>query len=210
MTRVPKPDAVHGAMGLAVAAGVAFLAVTAAVAAGLTRASDRALLEGAQQFAWPLFDVVSSVLSAVGGVVITGLAALGLTIWGVRRYGVAGVTPLALIVVATGIEYVLKRVIGHPAPPADLLRDFHWLAVGDSGPSGNAFPSGHLSRTTLLAFLAGARWSSLRWPAGVLVALMAVSRVYSASHWTSDVVGGICLGLALFGVALFIERRAAR
>jgi membrane-associated phospholipid phosphatase len=44
----------------------------------------------------------------------------------------------------------------------------------------------------------------------VIVLLMAVSRVYSGSHWTSDVVGGLCLGLALGFVAVAIQRGAAR
>ena len=193
-------------MRLAIAATVGFTLITGAVVTRATRTVDRAILDEAQRFASAPLDLISSSLSAVGGIAVTSVVAVLLAAAFARRQGLLAATPL-LMFPGVGIEFVLKRFVDHPAPPIALLRDAHWLAIGGFGEGGNAFPSGHLSRTAFLAFLVAARWPVLRWPAGGLIALMAMSRVYSASHWASDVVGGIFLGVALAGVAVAFENR---
>jgi len=50
----------------------------------------------------------------------------------------------------------------------------------------------------------------MRWAAVALLPLMAFTRVYSASHWASDVIGGVCLGAALAGLAGWLEARGHR
>jgi len=192
---------------LTLAATTGFLLSALAVAMGITRSADRAILDALQPLASPPVDFVSSLLSAVGGVVVTSGAALLLTAVLLRRRDPWALVPL-LLFVGVGIEIVLKRVIDHPAPPAELLRDAHWLAVGGSDGGGNAFPSGHVSRTTFLALLVAGRWPWARWAAAILVAAMAFTRVYSASHWLSDVVGGLCLGAALAGLAAWVATRS--
>jgi len=45
---------------------------------------------------------------------------------------------------------------------------------------------------------------ALRWPAGisaVIVVVMALTRIYLADHWPSDVVGGWLLGYGIAAVA---------
>lgn len=197
-------------MKLAGLAGTAFVAITVAVAVGLVRDLDASLLSVAQQAAWSPLEVLSSALSALGGVIVTGLATVAIATWGSRRYGVAALAPVAALVAAIAIEYMLKRLIAQPAPPLELLRDFHWLAIGDPSVDGNAYPSGHLSRTTVVAIVTSSTWPALRWPAAILVLLMAVSRVWSASHWTSDVIGGLCLGAALGALAVAVQLGARR
>jgi len=196
----------HRPLLLTAGAGAGLVVLSLLVAARATRTTDRAILDASQLFASPPLDLISSLLSAAGGILVTSALALGLTVLFVKRQGVRAATPL-LMFAGVGIEFVLKRLIDHPGPPLDLLRDAHWLAIGGLGDGGNAFPSGHLSRTTFLSLLAVRRWPTLKWPAAVLIAVMAASRVYSASHWASDVIGGVLLGLALAGVAAAFDGR---
>jgi undecaprenyl-diphosphatase len=191
------------------AATAGLLLVALAVAARATRTADRAILDASQQFASLPLDFLSSLLSAVGGLVVTSAVALALAGLFFKRQGVLAATPL-LMFAGVGVEFVLKRLIDHPAPPLELLRDAHWLAIGGLGDGGNAFPSGHLSRTTFLSLVVASRWPKLRWPAVALTALMGASRIYSGSHWASDVVGGVFLGVALAGVASAIDAQRRR
>ena len=127
-----------------------------------------------------------------------------------RHDGIAGAMPLAIaIVVAVGLA--TQRVVSQPGPPIETLRDFHWLALssGDSL-SSQAFPSGHVARTTFLAFLVACRHRSSAPVMAALVVAMGVSRVYVGSHWPSDVLGGLFLGAAigLVGVAILASNQA--
>ena len=197
-------------MRTAIVASAAFTSCALLVAFGVLRSADRAILDGLRPLANPVLDLVSSLFSAVGGLAVTTAAALVMTLLlfclGGRLLAAA---PL-LMFVGVAVESVLKKVIEQPPPPPELLRDAHWLAIGAIGEGGNAFPSGHLTRTTFLALVAASRWPWARWLAAVLVPLMAFTRIYSASHWASDVIGGLCLGTALAGVAAWLAARERR
>jgi len=101
-------------------------------------------------------------------------------------------------------------------PNKRYSRPFLWLATGTVGISlaavmarhlivhfsdqiheliglypANGFPSGHTVRTTLLAGTVFRRLPSL---AAVIIVGMMASLVYLGVHWTSEVLGGFCLG----------------
>jgi undecaprenyl-diphosphatase len=125
------------------------------------------------------------------------------------RDGGRGATPLALgLVIALGI--LTQRLVPQPGPPIETLRDFHWLALssGDSL-SSQAFPSGHVARTTFLAFLLAGRHLSTAPLMAALVSAMALSRVYIGSHWASDVVGGLFLGASISLLCISVGAWAA-
>ncbi|SBT52608.1 phosphatase PAP2 family protein [Micromonospora narathiwatensis] len=114
--------------------------------------------------------------------------ARGLASWVVTTMTVGGLLGVAL-----------KLLVGRPRP--ELL---HPVARA----SGLSFPSGHALNATLaagvmlLVFLPFTRdRRPLRWAlwtgAGLVAVVTGVSRIALGVHWTSDVVGGWLLGLAL-------------
>ena len=179
-------------------ATLAFVALAAAVAAGLTRSTDAAALDALQRAADPLLDVAGSILTLLGRFEVTAAVALLLAAVAARRGGVMGAAPLLLFVTVI-VELALKSIVPQPEPPQTLSRDLDLLA-GPSVDTPFAFPSGHELRTTFLATLATPSGAAWRVAAVAFVIAMGVTRIYLAQHWASDVAGGLLLGLA-FGLA---------
>ena len=140
------------------------------------------------------------------------LAALGLVIWLVRR----GAKPLAwwvaLTMAAGGLlNALLKLLIGRDRP--EFLEPVSH-AVGYAFPSGHALNNALGATVFLLVLLPVVRARRTLWAAAVLIPLVtAVSRVALGVHWTSDVVAGLLLGVAVAAITaaafLAINRRPA-
>lgn len=135
-------------------------------------------------------------MSLAGQAELTGSIALGVALARLRHRRRDWAVPLAIAAVVL-IESVLKTVVPQPPPPADRARSVALLPFLEV-PFGNSFPSGHVARSAFLLV-------ALRAPVLLTVvglAAMAVTRVYLADHWPSDVVGGLLLGA---GVAWLIR-----
>ncbi|UWG48922.1 Membrane-associated phospholipid phosphatase [Halanaeroarchaeum sp. HSR-CO] len=135
-------------------------------------------------------------------VVVTGLgdpvfvAVLAVAVyWLGPQYGLldrrAGATVLATTFFALALTLFLKYGFAMPRPPADVM-----LIPED----GMGFPSGHATGATatyaaLAVYLK--RWSRTNryGLAGVLVVVVALSRVFLGVHYFVDVVAGIVVGL---------------
>lgn len=102
---------------------------------------------------------------------------------------------VAVILVASGLEGLGKAVIGRPRP----------------GTLGPGFPSGHTAAAaafyTMACYLAGGVLKGRRAKrilyavAGILIALVGLSRMALHAHWPLDVLGGAALGIAVLGGA---------
>jgi len=106
------------------------------------------------------------------------------------------------LLAATALAFTLKHLIPHLGPPAALQR--HILRMGVGVPQPFSFPSGH---TTRAVFLGGTLLRRSPAWAALLVAAMMAALVYLGDHWTSDVLGGLCLGGACVAIAQsFLDR----
>jgi undecaprenyl-diphosphatase len=112
------------------------------------------------------------------------------------RHDVYGVAALWIALGGSMVLYqAFKAITGRARPPAAQML---------TQASGYAYPSGHATQAItvwgLLAALAAAdpRWRARRVPifvvAGIVVALVGVSRVYLGVHWLTDVIAGYALG----------------
>jgi undecaprenyl-diphosphatase len=173
---------------------LAFAAVAVLVGVGATDGIDDRVSRLAQAIAWYPLDLAASVFNIVGQMEVTGLVALILSFLWWRRDGARGLVPL-LLFAGVAIEAVMKHLVPHPGPPAELSRSISLLPFVHSS-SPYSFPSGHVLRVTFLAALMTDRWAF--W---TLAGLMAVTRVYLNEHWASDIGGGFLLGAALAGLA---------
>lgn len=148
-------------------------------------------VDGLTAFFWSITDLGDTItlliLSAGVGVV-----------WRWRRGDWTGMEALvgswggALVVYS-----VVKRIVGRARPPVEL-------ALGDA--PGWSFPSGHTTGSAavytalVLLVVAIVGRQALRWAivagAGIVVVLIAASRVYLGVHWAADVVAGLFIGSA--------------
>ena len=132
------------------------------------------------------------------------LVALGILVgWLISERSVTLVLLIALCGwLSAELVHVLKEGFAVARPPATVI------------PSRSlAFPSGHVAGAaavaTLLSYVSWRRRKAMRYVipvAAMIVALMAMSRVYLDRHWTSDTLGGGLIGMALgFACAALYE-----
>ncbi|GAC1579370.1 MAG: hypothetical protein NVS3B24_12980 [Candidatus Dormibacteria bacterium] len=180
--------------------------LTAMVNGGALRLSDRVLLAIAQVPGGAPLDLLMWAVSLVGTIEVTTvlMLALVLTTGRTEQPGWRRFIPFLVFGLVTAIEVAAKSLVHQPGPPLALLRGPSFHTIGMATP--NAYPSGHMTRFTLLAVLFGVRLygrrAQVRWPwwCAATVVVMGYSRVYLAHHWPADVAGGIllgCLGAAL-------------
>lgn len=153
------------------------------------------------------WDIPFSLLSLFGSLEVTSLFWLGVTIFVLlKRYWLTFLS-LSLFVWGMAAEVFGKLLIHHPAPPFLFYRGIlpfnfptHYIQADYS------YPSGHVFRTSfLITFLIGLLYFKVSPTKGLVFyislltfwGLMLISRVYLGEHWTSDVVGGLLLGISL-------------
>ena len=182
-------------LGRGLAAFAAFLVLTALVAVHGLDSVDRAILDVVQTPHAYWLDLAGSIVTILGQSEVVGIVALGVAIAWLRARRRDWWIPLLLAVVVA-IEVVGKLVIAQDPPPGELSRSIRFLPFLES-PTQYAFPSGHVARVAFL--VAALRWPWI--PAMVLVVVMALTRVYLAEHWPSDVLGGWLLGYPIAAIA---------
>lgn len=109
------------------------------------------------------------------------------------------------------LNVLLKGVFGHPRPYQSNPNDIRQITSSD----GYAFPSGHAQLApTVWGFFAYESWKNkykIHFIVPISLTLMfliAISRIFLAVHWPSDVIVGVLLGLATMFIFLKVETPA--
>lgn len=137
---------------------------------------------------------VTGLGSATAGLVFLGLFYLA----GWRRELAVGVVAIAIVGL---VVPALMALVRRPFPANPVCQ------TGDGGLAPHSFPSGHAAAVTVFALVSrGSEHLPFR-IVTALAATVAVSRMYLGTHYLSDTLAGIVLGIAAFGVGRALAPR---
>lgn len=158
----------------------------------------------------PLLDKVMAVASSFSLFKIPlALGVVAMLLAGKFRERLFLVIMLLCVVVGdTGIDGILKTVVHRPRPHEVMenvrMVDLYEIQFShpERPPKGRSFPSGHAFNNVALALVATVlygRWALLLWP---WAALVSYSRIYTGSHYPSDIVLSWLIAVAYTWVIL--------
>jgi undecaprenyl-diphosphatase len=202
---------------LLVGLAAAFIAFSALVASGATFAADDAASRYFKSIHGnAALDAAMIAITTMGDVTVLFPVGIILTI--IRRTRKVGMIFLIALVVLVVLVLYIKPLLGRPIPPygfdpaLDLPENFGIesdsfspIAAGCLLPSGQptscSYPSGHASRATALAFIAGFALYNKSRMAGYLLwafpVTIGITRLYVMQHYPTDIVGGILFGVVI-------------
>ena len=141
-----------------------------------------------------------TIFGNLGVLVLVVACAYATGLGSARDHGRRTAILAALALLTTGLCVLVLKLL--TARGSDGEFHFFW----DWYPRVIMFPSGHAAMVSAVSVVFGHVYRSLRWPLLVMVLAVAISRIY-LSHFFSDVVGGLLLGLAVSSLILAAIRR---
>jgi undecaprenyl-diphosphatase len=188
-----------------------------------------------RQWTGPVLDYVMALLSSFDAWIPLMILLIAILFWRGGFHARAFILCAGLIVgINDGvISNSLKHLVGRPRPhqsidgvrQVDLAKTTPRImalakplkiklseaATDLSEISGRSFPSSHTINTTTVALLAALFFRGFSWLAFLPSLGVAYSRIYTGSHWPSDVFASIFLGLGttllLFGCVEWLWRK---
>lgn len=205
---------------VAVAPGVLLVAIGVGAFLGIfdaVREQDDLALLDEPVLAWFLdrrsglsTTLLTAVTNAFGPVVLPIVVALGCLVW--VRVAQRWRDPALLVgamLLSTGMSVLIKAAVARPRPDDELM-------TVPGVETSFSFPSGHTIGAATLVLVSGYLiWSRHHtgrrfglWALAslVVVAIVAVSRLYLGYHFVTDVLAAVSLALAVLGVVVAVHR----